>query len=141
MFRCTYTDKNNKPAVLQMGSNGIGVTRLLAACVECLSTDVTIRWPVELAPFRAVVIGPKKGSKEEAAGKVSSEDMYAQLDRVCPDDVLLDDRSDMTIGKRVLEAKRTGYSFIIVLGKGATQVPPIAEVINTFTGEEVHCVL
>lgn len=41
--------------------------------------------------------------------------------------VLFDDRNEMTIGRRNLEARRMGYPYIIVLGKKATNDPPLYE--------------
>jgi prolyl-tRNA synthetase len=55
----TYLQANGKPTPLIMGCYGIGVTRLIAACVECLSTETEIRWPFVLAPFRVCILPPK----------------------------------------------------------------------------------
>ena len=45
--------------VTEMGCYGIGVTRLLAASVEALSTEKFIRWPRCIAPFNVIVIPQK----------------------------------------------------------------------------------
>lgn len=42
-----------------MGCYGLGVTRIIAACMECLSTDSNIRLPLLLAPFLLSVVIPK----------------------------------------------------------------------------------
>lgn len=42
--------------------------------------------------------------------------------------VLIDDRRQMTIGKRLFEARRVGYPFIVVIGNGALQNPPVFEI-------------
>lgn len=42
-----------------MGCYGIGVSRLLAATVEVLSTPEEIRWPLPFAPYLLCVIPPK----------------------------------------------------------------------------------
>ena len=42
-----------------MGCYGIGITRLIAAAVEVLSTDLEIRWPPPLAPYTVCIITPK----------------------------------------------------------------------------------
>lgn len=46
------------------------------------------------------------------------------------DDVVIDDREALTIGKRLLEAKKTGYPIIIVVGKKASESVPLFEVID-----------
>lgn len=51
------------------------------------------------------------------------------------DDVVVDDRHRLTIGKRVLEARRTGYPYIVVVGKRAQEDVPMFEFINTTTNE------
>ncbi len=77
-----------------MGCYGIGVSRLLAAATEAISTETQLRWPDSIAPFSACVIAPKAGSKEATAGAMQkAEEMYDGLNGlVFPDDVLLDDR-------------------------------------------------
>jgi prolyl-tRNA synthetase len=44
---------------LQMGSYGLGMTRILAAGVEVLSLPDEMRWPTALAPFTVCIIPPK----------------------------------------------------------------------------------
>lgn len=73
----------------------------------------------------------QKGSKEAKA--VSWVDHLAQVISNIPslqDDVIIDDRETWTIGKRVLEAKKTGYPIIIVVGKKACELVPLFEVID-----------
>lgn len=45
--------------LLQMGCYGLGITRIIAACIEQLSVDENIRLPLLLAPFLLSVIIPK----------------------------------------------------------------------------------
>jgi prolyl-tRNA synthetase len=42
----------------------------------------------------------------------------------------------MTIGKRLFEARRTGYPFIVVIGKNAMQPVPEFEVHHIFMDKE-----
>lgn len=51
------------------------------------------------------------------------------------DDVLVDDRDRLTIGKRVMEAKKSGYPFIIVVGKRACEMIPMFELLDTSVEE------
>jgi len=44
---------------LQMGSYGLGMTRILAGGIEVLSVPNEIRWPTALAPFTVCIIPPK----------------------------------------------------------------------------------
>lgn len=104
----TYLHSNGKPAPLVMGCFGIGITRLIAASVECLSLEHEIRWPMVIAPFSVCIIPPKEGSKEEVSVKQFTNIIYDRLNgvHVLNDDVIVDDRTNLTIGKRLMEAKR-----------------------------------
>lgn len=48
---------STKPLV--MSSYGLGLTRILAACVESMSNDSNISWPYAIAPYKIVIISAK----------------------------------------------------------------------------------
>lgn len=58
-----FKSKNGKPELLYMGSYGLGLTRILAASVEVLSSETEIRWPDVLAPYNVVILPPKVSFK------------------------------------------------------------------------------
>lgn len=91
-----------------MGCYGIGVTRLLAASIESLSQKNEIRWPFALAPYTVCLIPPKDGSKEQTLVNHFTNQIYRELDNVpaLKNSVIIDDRCNLTIGKRLIEAKR-----------------------------------
>ena len=45
--------------MLQMGSYGLGMTRILGAAVESLSVSDGLRWPLAFAPYIVCIIPPK----------------------------------------------------------------------------------
>jgi prolyl-tRNA synthetase len=141
-FKATYLSSNGKPEVLQMGSYGLGLSRILAAAVEVLSSEQEIRWPPSLAPYNVIILPPKRGSKEEQHLKDSSavESLYAKIEEISSlkNNVLIDDRIGLTIGKRFLDAKRNGYPYIIALGKKITQDPPLYEIVNLDKNEQLY---
>lgn len=47
--------------LLYMCSFGLGLTRILAACLEMISLPDEIRWPQLLAPYLLAIIVPKVG--------------------------------------------------------------------------------
>lgn len=104
----SFLQTNGKPAPLVMGCYGIGITRLIAASIECLSLEQEMRWPFALAPFSVCIIPPKDGSKEEEAVARFTTEIYKRLVRLegLDGDVIVDDRTNLTIGKRLMEAKR-----------------------------------
>lgn len=128
-----FLNQNGKPEALQMGCYGIGITRLIAAGVEVLSSEKEIRWPCALAPFKVCLIPPKKGSKEETLVEPwlhRLEDEVSKLSSV-GSEVVVDDRTSLTIGKRLLDAKKTGYPVVVVIGpKAADEGAELFEVHN-----------
>ena len=77
-----------KPAI--MGSYGIGLERLLAACIEANHDEAGIIWPTSVAPYQVHIVGiqlDKPGVREAA------EKLYDEL-RAAGLEVLLDDREE-----------------------------------------------
>lgn len=138
LLKATYLNKKGKPENIQMGCYGIGITRLIAASIELLSTENEIRWPLALAPCKVCVIPPKEGSKEAAISDLGN-DIYNQLVSHLKDDVAVDDRSNMTIGKRLMDMKKLGIPYIIVIGaKSVDENNPTVEVHNLNDNEVVN---
>ncbi|XP_041476058.1 probable proline--tRNA ligase, mitochondrial [Lytechinus variegatus] len=135
-FKADFFDEEGKSRLTEMGCYGLGVTRILAAAIEVLSSDKEIRWPRVIAPYQVCIISPKEGGKESSAIHLA-EWLYQDVCLHAPhlaSDMLLDDRGHMTIGRRVKDASRIGYPLIIVVGKRALEPDPKFEVINTATG-------
>ncbi|KAL1461695.1 hypothetical protein WDU94_013567, partial [Cyamophila willieti] len=59
-----FVSRDSTLSPLVLSSYGIGVSRLLAASLELMSSDVELRWPLALAPYSVMIIPPKDGSKE-----------------------------------------------------------------------------
>jgi len=89
-MNATVLGENGKPVVMTMGCYGVGITRVVAACIEQKHDDNGIIWPTELAPFQLSIV-PINYHK--------SEEVKAQADKLHDDlieagyDVLLDDRN------------------------------------------------
>ncbi|WP_332852943.1 proline--tRNA ligase [Duganella sp. S19_KUP01_CR8] len=88
-MKATFLDENGKPAPLQMGCYGIGVTRILGAAIEQNFDDKGIIWPTSLAPFE-LVLCPMGMDRSEAV-KEATEQLYADA-QAAGIDVILDDR-------------------------------------------------
>ncbi|XP_053963815.1 probable proline--tRNA ligase, mitochondrial [Anastrepha ludens] len=138
-LKATFLQENGKPEFLVMGCYGIGVSRLVAAAVEVLSTESELRWPTLLAPFDLCIIGAKKGSIEEkVANEIENEFCYSLGEIGCAEDVLNDDRNYLTIGKRLIDAKRMGYPVIVVIGSKTTSPTPKVELHLAQTTMEIE---
>ncbi|NXM28058.1 SYPM protein, partial [Oxyruncus cristatus] len=133
-----FSSPENKPQLAQMGCYGLGVTRILAASIEVLSTEDSIRWPSLIAPYQLCFMPPKRGSKEEEEGAARLEQVYDHLAEALPHlagDSVLDDRTQLTIGKRLKDANKLGYPYVVIAGKRACEDPPVFEVWNQNAGE------
>lgn len=136
ILQATLLNKKGKPENIQMGCYGIGITRLIAASIEILSSENEIRWPFELSPFKVVVIPPKEGSKEELVVKELGSEIYHNLSSQLSDnDVAIDDRINTTIGKRLKEMKKLGIPLIVVIGSKSIDENPTIEVHNLMANE------
>jgi len=88
-MNATVLDENGKPATLNMGCYGIGITRVAAAAIEQNNDKNGIIWPLSIAPFEAVVC-PVNMVKSDAV-KEAAEALYQELLNAGVD-VLFDDR-------------------------------------------------
>lgn len=77
----------------------------------------------------------QRGSKEQAAESMAHH-LYHILSSSAPDDVLIDDRTNKTIGQRVMFAEKMGYPFIIVCGKDVLEPVPKIELIDVYNGKK-----
>jgi len=90
-LKATYLDETGKPALMQMGCYGIGVTRLVGAAIEQHHDARGIIWPRALAPFE-VVVCPVGWGKSEAVRETATR-LYKELKQAGVD-VILDDRDE-----------------------------------------------
>ncbi|XP_075222875.1 prolyl-tRNA synthetase 2-like protein, mitochondrial [Lycorma delicatula] len=129
ILKAKYSSDSQKHEDLVMGSYGLGLTRILAAAVEVLSTENEIRWPTELAPYSVLIITPKEGSNEALVTNDLFKYLLNSLQSIdsLANDILWDDRNHLTIGRRLNEARLTGYPNIVVIGKSALEQLPLLE--------------
>ena len=90
-MNATFVGEDGKPAFLEMGCYGIGITRLPAAAIEQNHDERGIIWPDAIAPF-TVVICPVGMDRSDAV-KAAAEQLYADL-LAAGVDVILDDRGE-----------------------------------------------
>jgi prolyl-tRNA synthetase len=108
----TFLDENGKPAPMQMGCYGIGVTRVLGAAIEQNFDDKGIIWPEAIAPFE-VVICPMGYDRSDAV-REQSDKLYATLQQAGID-VILDDRGERP-GVMFADWELIGVPHRIVIG-------------------------
>jgi prolyl-tRNA synthetase len=89
-MRAVVNGPDGKEVVVQMGSYGIGPSRLVAAIIEAGHDDAGIVWPETVAPFHVGVADLKAGDAE--TGRVCAE--LVQHFENAGLDVLHDDRDE-----------------------------------------------
>ncbi|MFZ4407010.1 MAG: proline--tRNA ligase [Paracraurococcus sp.] len=120
---------DGKPVVPEMGSYGIGVSRLVAAIIEANHDEAGIRWPDAVAPFKLAVINLKVG---DAATDALSERIYAAF----APDAVYDDRGERA-GAKFADADLLGYPWQAIIGpRGAAA--GMVELKRRATGERVE---
>lgn len=96
---------------VQMGSYGIGVSRLVGAIIEASHDDAGIIWPASVAPFDVGLINLKVSDVD--ADK-SCDDFYAKLEEAGLS-VLYDDRDDRA-GAKFAAMDLIGLPWQIIVG-------------------------
>jgi prolyl-tRNA synthetase len=110
-MNAVFLDENGKEQFMFMGCYGIGVSRLVAACIEQNHDERGIRFPPPIAPFAVQLVNLDIKSEEVNA---EAERLYACL-RSAGVDVLLDDRNERA-GVKLNDADLIGAPVRIVLG-------------------------
>jgi len=95
----------------EMGSYGIGVSRLVGGLIEAFHDENGIVWPEEVAPFGAGVINLKSG---DADCDAVCDDLYARL-QAAGRDPIYDDR-DERAGAKFADMDLIGIPWQIVVG-------------------------
>ena len=115
----------------QMGSYGVGVSRLAGAIIEASHDEAGIVWPVSVAPFEVALINLKVGDKatDEAATAI-----YQKL-RQAGIEVLLDD-TDERAGAKFATMDLIGLPFQLIVGPRGLKQGEV-EVKDRKTGERV----
>ena len=89
-MRAVVVGPDGELVALEMGSYGIGVSRLVGALIEANHDDAGIIWPHSVAPFRVGLINLRSA---DARCRTAAEDLYGKL-RGAGIEVLYDDRDE-----------------------------------------------
>ncbi|MAO49780.1 MAG: proline--tRNA ligase [Pusillimonas sp.] len=111
-LQATFLDTDGKPALMQMGCYGIGISRISAAAIEQNHDDKGIIWPRAIAPFE-VVICPMGWHKSETV-RDTCEKLYQDL-KTQGVDVIVDDR-DIRPGVMFADWELIGVPLRVTVG-------------------------
>lgn len=112
-LNATFLETDGKPAFLQMGCYGIGVSRIAAAAIEQNHDERGIIWPRAIAPFELVLCPIGIGKSETVRN--TTEGLYRELIAQGVD-VIMDDR-DTRPGIMFADWELIGAPIRVTLGE------------------------
>ena len=130
-MKCTYVNEQGKNVPMVMGCYGIGVTRTLQSIVEQYHDEFGIKWPLNVAPYHAVIV--PINYNDEAQQALSLE-LYNAL-KPTNVEVILDDRNAKP-GFKFKDWELIGIPYMVVCGKRAQE--GIVELKNRHTMEKIE---
>ncbi len=110
-MNATVIGPDGEPRLVEMGSYGIGVSRLVGALIEAHHDSLGIVWPDAVAPFRVGLVNLRAG---DAACDAACEDLYAKL-RNAGIETLYDDRNERA-GAKFADMDLIGLPWRLVVG-------------------------
>ncbi|MFN9164053.1 MAG: proline--tRNA ligase [Alphaproteobacteria bacterium] len=115
--------------LVEMGSYGIGVSRLVGAIIEASHDETGIIWPESVAPFRVGLISLKA---DDPTTREVCEDLYAKLGAAGVD-VLYDDTEERA-GAKFSTFDLIGLPWQVIVGPRGLAAGQV-EIKNRRTGE------
>ncbi|MEA3305577.1 MAG: proline--tRNA ligase [Candidatus Omnitrophota bacterium] len=109
-----FSDENGKEKVSVMGCYGIGVNRIIAACIEASHDKNGIIWPFSIAPYQVVILPLNMAHRES---RDTAEGLYEELLGMGIE-VMLDDRAE-SAGVKFKDADLTGIPIAVIIGERA----------------------
>jgi prolyl-tRNA synthetase len=110
-MKAVVAGPNGEQIPVEMGSYGIGVSRLVGAIIEASHDDAGIIWPESVAPFTVGLVNLRAG---DARCVAAADDLYAKLNRGGIE-VLYDDR-DESPGAKFAAMDLIGLPYQLVIG-------------------------
>jgi prolyl-tRNA synthetase len=120
---------DGKEVFVQMGSYGVGVSRLIGAIIEASHDEGGIIWPDSVAPFGAAVVNLRPG---DAAVDQAADEAYRAL-QAAGREPCLDDRDERP-GAKFASLDLVGIPWQVIVGpKGVAE--GVVEIKRRATGE------
>ena len=110
-MNAVVTGPDGEEIAVEMGSYGIGVSRLVGAIIEASHDENGIIWPEPVAPFKVGLINLKVG---DASCDQAANDLYQNLEKNGIS-VLYDDRDDRA-GVKFADMDLIGLPWQLVIG-------------------------
>ena len=111
-MKALVNSSSGQNITVEMGSYGIGVSRLVGAIIEANYNNNVMKWPTTVTPFHVAIID--LGKKSENETKIKSQNVYAKL-KENHFDVLLDD-TDESPASKFKNFDLIGIPYQIIIG-------------------------
>ena len=128
-FNAVVVRSDGTEVPVQMGSYGVGVSRLVGGVIEACHDDDGIVWPESLAPFKVGLINLRVG--DEACDE-ACEDVFTKLD-TSKVEVMYDDR-DERAGVKFSDMDLIGLPWQLIIGPRGIK-SGVVELKNRKSGE------
>lgn len=120
---------DGKPVLAEMGSYGIGVSRLVGAVIEACHDEAGIVWPDAIAPYRVAILNLRQGD-------AACDALCAEIEAACGGDALYDDREERA-GAKFADADLIGLPWQIIVGPRGAAAGTV-ELKRRASGERVE---
>lgn len=122
MFGASFFDQNNTEKLCEMGCFGVGISRLLQATLEHSCSvngdDDRISWPLTITPFTVCVLPLTTSQDPNDSLMICAQQLYDGLyEQACPDRVILDDRTHLSMGARLRDSYQLGYPCTVIISQ------------------------
>ena len=121
------TGPDGHPVIPEMGSYGIGVSRLVGALIEANHDDAGIKWPDAVAPWAAAILNLRPG---DGPTDTLCETLYARLG---VEHAVYDDRA-VRAGEKFADADLMGFPWQAIIGPRGAAAGRV-ELKRRMTGE------
>jgi len=125
----TVQGADGAPIAPQMGSYGIGVSRLAGAIIEASHDDAGIVWPDAVAPFEVGLVNMRS---DDSACAAAADEIYEQLDQAGIES-LYDDRDERG-GAKFATMDLIGLPWQLIVGPRGVQAG-VVELKRRASGE------
>jgi prolyl-tRNA synthetase len=126
------SDASGKETRVQMGTYGIGVSRLVGAIIEASHDNAGIIWPESVAPFKVGIINVRSG---DSACDALCETVYKQLQNA--NVTVLYDDTDQRGGAKFASMDLIGTPWQISIGPRSAEAG-VLELKYRRTGEKIE---
>ncbi|EFA80440.1 prolyl-tRNA synthetase [Heterostelium album PN500] len=121
---------------MEMGCYGIGVSRLMAALVEAHKDLDGIVWPIQVAPYKLIILPYATELETENLRKATELYDYLSKEPSLTNQIILEDRLDITFARRIKEATIIGVPYILFVTQSKTRDQDVYELEDRTTGEK-----